>query len=333
MKVCVLGAGAIGSHLAARLGKAGREVSVVARGRQLEAIAERGLVVHTPQETMRLRPRAVSDARELGVQDGVIVTVKAPALPAMAPSLAHLIGPDTVVAFISNGVPWWYFGADEASAPARHALDPQGQLAAVTRQAQVLGGVVYSACTVTEPGVVQVASASSRLLLGHPEGLPSPRGEWLARSLSKGGVAAGVTGGIRSEVWAKWVANIGTGLIASLTDAQPNVFLQDPACESLVRDLVAQACRLAAAEGHPVDFPIEEQMQKWRQSHHLPSIAQDIQLGRPIEFDALYGVPLLLARRHGLELPLLASLSALVKARARQRGCLPAAAPVPIPTT
>lgn len=329
MKVCIFGSGAIGSHLAARLYTGGSDVSVVARGTHLEAILANGLMVQAPQETMHFRPRASSESHTLGVQDAVIVTVKAPALPAAIESLSHLIGPQTVVAFISNGIPWWYFQATQAGsteagsthAPARHLLDPERHIGRIVDPARMLGGVVYSACTVSAPGTVHVTSASSRIILGQPQGLPSADGEHLVQALRAGGVGATLAPDIRADVWAKWVANMGTGIIASLTGAEPRAFLRDPACETLVRAIVAEACRLSAAMGYPVNFPIEEQMGKWRQAHHLPSIAQDLGLGRPIELDALYGAPLLMREELGVELPLLQTLIPLLKARAKQLGC------------
>ncbi|HEY1410532.1 MAG TPA: 2-dehydropantoate 2-reductase N-terminal domain-containing protein, partial [Rhodopila sp.] len=164
MKICIYGAGAIGGHLAARLYKAGADVSVIARGPHLAAIKANGLTVHAVDGEHHAPVRAAADPAELGQQDAVFVTVKAPALPAVAASLKPLLGPDTSVAFVMNGIPWWYFdhlrGPHEGKSLPR--IDPGDALRRALGPGRAIGGVVYSASAVTEPGVVHVEQPKSR---------------------------------------------------------------------------------------------------------------------------------------------------------------------------
>lgn len=322
MKVCVFGAGAVGTHVAGRLAKGGAAVSVIARGPQLAALEANGLRVHAADGEIRARVAASADARALGRQDVVIVTVKAPALPSVAAGIGPLLGPDTAVAFVMNGIPWWYFqgtgGAEEAQRLPK--LDPGDALRRAVDPARVIGGVVYSACTITEPGVVHVENQRSRIVLGAPDGRPSERIEALAAILRSGGLAMDVTDRIRDAVWAKLLLNLGSGPLAVLTGCAPAQIFAEDACRIATRRILAEGAAIAAAMGCPVAPNAEGQIANGAKSHHKPSILQDLEGGRPMEIDALYGVPLDFARRHGVATPALDLLIAMVRARARQAG-------------
>ena len=322
MKVCVFGAGAIGTHVAGRLARGGATVSVVARGSQLAAIKENGVRVHAADGEIHARVAAEADAQGLGCQDMVIVTVKAPSLPSVAAGIGPLLGPDTAVAFAMNGIPWWYFlgagGAGEARRLCK--LDPDGALGDAVHPARVVGGVVYSACTITEPGVVYVENPRSRIVLGTPSGRPSERVEALAAVLRAGGLAIDVTDRIRDAVWAKLMLNLGSGPLAVLTGCAPAQIFAEDACRDATRRILAEGAAVAAAMGCPVEPNAEGQIANGAKSHHKPSILQDLEGGRPMEIDALYGVPLDFARMHGVATPTLDLLVAMVRARARQAG-------------
>lgn len=322
MKVCVFGAGAIGTHVAGRLAKGGATVSVVARGPQLAALRANGLRVHAADGEINARVAASADAQELGRQDVVVVTVKAPALPSVARGIGPLLGPDTAVAFVMNGIPWWWFqgtgGAGEGQRLPK--LDPGDALRDAVDPARVIGGVVYSACTVTEPGVVHVENQRSRIVLGAPDGRPSERIEALAALLRAGGLVMEVTGRIRDAVWAKLLLNLGSGPLAVLTGCAPAQIFAEDACRDATRRILAEGAAIAAALGCPVEPNAEGQIANGAKSHHKPSILQDLEQGRPMEIDALYGVPLDFARSHGVATPTLDLLIAMVRARARQAG-------------
>lgn len=322
MKVCVFGAGAIGTHVAGRLAKGGAVVSVIARGPQLAAIQARGLRVHAADGEIQARVAASADAAALGTQDVVVVTVKAPALPSVAAGIGPLLGPDTAVAFVMNGIPWWYFhgvgGPDEGQR--LQTLDPGDALREAVHPGRVIGGVVYSACTITEPGVVHVENPRSRIVLGAPDGRPSERIEALAALLRAGGLVMEVTDRIRDTVWAKLLLNLGSGPLAVLTGCAPAGIFAEDACRIATRRILAEGAAIAAAMGCPVEPNAEGQIAQGAKSHHKPSILQDLEQGRPMEVDALYGVPLEFARRHGVPTPTLDLLVALVRVRARQVG-------------
>ena len=190
--------------------------------------------------------------------------------------------------------------------------------------AQVVGGVVYSSCTITEPGVVHVENRRSRIVLGAPDGRPdgrlSGRIEALAAILRAGGLVIDVTGRIRDAVWAKLLLNLGSGPLAVLTGCAPAQIFAEDACRIATRRILAEGAAIAAAMGCPVEPNAEGQIANGAKSHHKPSILQDLEGGRPMEIDAIYGVPLDLARMHGVPTPTLDLLVAMVRARARQAG-------------
>lgn len=321
MKVCVFGAGAIGTHVAGRLAKGGAKVSVVARGSQLAAIEANGVRVRAADGEIHARVAASADAQGLGRQDLVVVTVKAPSLPSVAAGIGPLLGPDTAVVFAMNGIPWWYFQGGTAGEGRRlPKLDPGGALQEAVHPARVVGGVVYSACTITEPGVVHVENPRSRIVLGTPNGEPSERVETLAAILRAGGLAIDVTNRIRDAVWAKLLLNLGSGPLAVLTGCAPAQIFAEDACRVATRRVLAEGAAIAAAMGCPVEPNAEGQIANGAKSHHKPSILQDLEGGRPMEIDALFGVPLDFARTYGVATPTLDLLVAMVQARARQAG-------------
>lgn len=321
----MFGAGAIGGHLAGRLAKGGAEVSLIARGAHLAAIRARGLRVETPDEVMEAHVPATDDPAAFGPQDVVIVAVKAPALPSVAASIAPLLGPDTPVAFVMNGIPWWYWHAHGGAQDGRALplLDPGGALARAVGPRRVVGGVVYSACTVTAPGVVRVESSGGRLVLGEPDGAMSPRVEAMAAPLRAGGITVDVSPRIRDVVWGKLLLNLGSGPLGVLGAAAPRDFFAEPACREATRTVLAEAAALAAAMGCGVVPDVEGQIRQGARSGHKTSILQDLEAGRPMEIDALYTVPLQMAREAGVATPVLDLLAGLVRVRARAAGLYP----------
>ncbi|EFH10081.1 ketopantoate reductase family protein [Pseudoroseomonas cervicalis] len=306
MKICVFGAGAIGGHLAVRLAKGGAETSVVARGAQLDAIRRNGLAIEAPDGRFEARVAAGS-AAELGPQDAVIVTVKAPSLPQMAESIAPLLGPDTTVAFVMNGIPWWYFDRHGGALDGRRlpAVDPGDAVRNAIGVGRTLGGVVYSACTVTEPGVVKVEHANNRVILGEVDGSLSPRAQALADALSAGGVSGEVTPSIRREVWMKLMGNLAQGPFTILSRQGIGGTLADPAVRAAIKRAMQEAMAIAEALGQGFEFELEKRIAASSRLAHKPSILQDLELGRPMEIDALFRVPLELARLAGVETPTL----------------------------
>ena len=322
MKLCIFGAGAIGGHVAARAFKGGADVSVLARGASLAAIRANGLTVRAADGEVRFNPAASDDPEKLGPQDAVLVTVKAPGLAAVAATIAPLLGPETPVAFIINGIPWWYFLRHGGPLDGRRLprLDPGEALHSAVGPDRVIGGVVWSACTATAPGIVEVATRTNRLALGEPDGSISPRLQSLAALLTAGGLPTEASPDIRRTVWQKLVLNLCSTPMAVLAEAGPNLLYHEPACADAVRRIAAETEAMAAALGRPIAVDAEAQLAAGRNLAHLPSMAQDLRLGRPMEVAAMFDAPLELARLAGVETPTLDLLVALARLRAKAAG-------------
>jgi 2-dehydropantoate 2-reductase len=322
MRVCIYGAGAIGGHLVGRLARGGAEVSVVARGPQLDAIRARGLTVRAADAVIECRPHAAADPAELGPQDAVLVCTKITAYGAVAAGIAPLLGPDTPVAFIGNGIPWWYFdrhgGAQEGARVPE--ADPGDAMRDAVGSARTIGGVVYSACSVPEPGVIDVTSRTSKLLLGEPDGTRSDRALAIAAACKAGGLPCSVVPDIRTEVWAKLLNNLSNGPICLLTRQHMQASFADPVLREAAVRVVEEGLALAAAMGRPVPGAAEERVTLSADLPHKPSILQDQEAGRPMEIDPLFQAPLRLARERGVAMPTLALLVALVTEAATASG-------------
>jgi 2-dehydropantoate 2-reductase len=324
MKICVYGAGAIGGHIAARLAKGGGGVSLVARGAHLAAIQANGLTVHAHDGTHHSRPRASADPADLGRQDAVIVTVKAPALPSVAAGIAPLLREDTPVAFVMNGIPWWYF--DHHGGPhdgLRLAeADPGDAVRDAVGIARTIGGVVYSATEVIAPGVVKAEHGNIRVILGEPDGRVSERAQAISAVLAAGGMPSPVSPDIRFEVWAKLLGNLGTGPLCVLSGMGVRDSFADPVIRAAARRSAEEGQAIAHALGrHLPDTAVDRVAAN--NMLHKPSILQDLELGRPMEIDSLFVLPLKLARLVGVETPQLDLLVALMKQVARARGLYP----------
>lgn len=301
MKVCIFGAGAIGGHVAARLARGGAQVSVVARGASLAAIRAAGLTVTAPDGVFHAKVTASGQPAELGPQDAVLVTVKAPSLPAVAAALAPLLGPATKVAYVMNGIPWWYATPD-------------------AEVANTLGGVVWSACTVTAPGHIQVASEASRLVLGAPDGADCATAEVLAALLRQGGMGCQVVPDIRREVWLKLINNLTNGPLCLLSGADMRRTMAEPALQAASLLVLQEALAIAAAEGHDHAAGAEARLHRSWTLAHKPSILQDREAGRPMEIEALFEAPLAIAAARGVPAPTLAMLVALARLAINQEG-------------
>jgi 2-dehydropantoate 2-reductase len=326
VKICIFGAGAIGGYMAGFLGKSGADVSVVARGAHLKAIQENGLTVELPDgSSVQSRPRASDKPEAIGPQDAVLVTVKAPALPSVADAIGPLLGPDTLVAFLTNGIPWWYFlghgGPDDGrSLP---LLDPGDRLRTAIGKERVVGGVAWPASAVPSPGVIKIRGHSRGIILGMPDGSMSPRLEALADAFRKTEVPVTVTPKIRDFIWEKLAFNLSAGPMCVLTRSPVQATYEEPALVETSRRLMAEAQALIKAMGCDPDFDVERVVGVNAKLGHRPSILQDLMAGRSMEIDALYSVPLELAKTAGVSMPTLTMIAALIRVRAREEGLYP----------
>jgi 2-dehydropantoate 2-reductase len=323
MKICVYGVGAIGGHLLGRLAAKGdADVSAIARGDTLAALRAKGIRVETPRGEIAGRVQASDDPAKIGKQDAVVVAVKAPALPSVALGLPALVGPETSVAFVMNGIPWWYLQGVRGALEGQRLplLDPGDALLDTVGIARTIGGVIYGGCDAIAPGVVRVEAAQTRLILGHPDDRPSPGLDALAAALRADDFMVERSADIRRDVWAKLQVNISSGLFACLTDQSLREAYDEPLCQAAVRTLVDEVVALAAATGCTTGLNIDRLSGQIRGQQRKTSIALDLELRRPIEFDAMFGAPLALARLLNVPVPTFELLAGLLKLRAIAAG-------------
>ena len=320
-RFCVFGAGAIGSHLAARLAMAGKDVSVVARGDQLGAIINNGITLRADGKAVNMKVRASGNAVDLGRQDAVFVTVKAPAMPAAARSLAPLLSASTAVIFVVNGIPWWYLQSLKETHPGNIRLPKSVEMVAETIALErVIGSVILSPAQVIEPGVVVVQGAKSRLTIGEIRGLSTNRVSAIAEALQSGGLQTLVSQNIREAVWDKLITNLMTGPMSLLSRATYKDILRDPACRKAAVSIVQEVAAVARAFGCNPNDDAEVRLALVDKLPHKPSILQDLLLSRAMEVESLIDVPLALARVADVPVPTLELLGSLAIVSARSAG-------------
>ena len=325
MRFCIYGAGATGGVLGARLGAAGHEVSLIARGAHLAALRANGLRIIAGDDELLSQPLCTDDPAEAGAQDCVFVTAKAHGVPDVAARIAPLLGPDTPIVFTQNGIPWWYFhgvGGGHDGCRLR-SIDPDGRIAEMIDPARVIGGVIAMACRVVEPGVVR-HGAGDTLILGEPDGAMSERCRRLSATLEAAGFTAPVAPAIRDEIWAKLWGNVSFSQLAVLTGAGLTTLAGDPQTEALARTIMAETQSVAEALGASLPMTIDQRIaQTMRMGNHKTSILQDLEAGRPMEVDALVGSVIELGRLAGVATPVTELIYTLVRRRAIEAGCYP----------
>ncbi|MCO8145662.1 2-dehydropantoate 2-reductase [Rhodovulum tesquicola] len=324
MKICVFGAGAIGGYMGAKLAQAGAEVSLVARGPHLAAMKDRGLrLIEEETGTDVTVPVNASDnAADLGVQDYVVVTLKAHSVPPVVEKMKPLIGEHTTIVSGVNGVPWWYFhkigGPLEGTRLA--SVDPGDAQWNGFGPDRVLGCVVYPAAEVIEPGVVKHIEGN-RFSLGEPDGSKSERAVRLSEALAAAGLKAPVRPKLRDEIWVKLWGNLSFNPISALTHATLDVLCTDPGTRAVARNMMLEAQEIAEKLG--VKFPIDVDRRiegGAAVGAHRTSMLQDLDMSRPMEIDALVGSVQELGRVTGTPTPTIDAVLALVTLRARVAG-------------
>lgn len=322
MKICIFGAGAVGGHLAAKLAASGHDVSVVARGAHLEAMRDKGITLIHGRDTIRARVRTSNP----GLQDVVFVTLKANALGQFADAAAPLLGKDTGVVFAQNGIPWWYgigLAKNRPSPPDLSKLDPGEKLKRLLDKNQIIGGVVYSANEVREPGViVNHVPGNNMLVVGNADDANTPKIEMLRSVLGKADLYSPPTSDIRQAVWAKLVQNLSTAALCTLAGATVKEVRSDPELGELSKRLATEAREIA--RGHGIDLQGAPQRPGGGQSagaiSHKPSLLQDYERGRPMEVEALLVAVLQFARAANVAAPALETVVPLVVYKAAAKG-------------
>ncbi|GAB5447578.1 2-dehydropantoate 2-reductase [Gymnodinialimonas sp.] len=322
MKICIFGAGAIGGYMGAKLAEVGADVSLVARGPHLAAMKAKGLTLIEDGVRKTVSVTASDNPADLGVQDYVIVTLKAHSVPPVVPRMTPLIGPETTIVSGVNGVPWWYFhGLDGPFEGTRlQSVDPGDAQWDGFGPDRVLGCVVYPAAEVAEPGVINHIEGN-RFSLGEPDGSKSDRAVRLSKALMAAGLKAPVRPRLRDEIWVKLWGNLSFNPISALTHATLDVLCTDPGTRGVARAMMLEAQAVAEALG--VKFPIDVDRRidgGAAVGAHRTSMLQDLDAGRPMEIDALLGSVQELGRITGLATPTIDTVLALTQLRGRVAG-------------
>jgi 2-dehydropantoate 2-reductase len=323
MRIGVFGAGAIGGLMAVRLARAGAEVTVVARGPHLAAMRENGILLRSGGEEIMARPRCVSDAGEAGIQDFVVVTLKAHGLPGAAPQIARMMGPDSALVTGINGVPYWYFHGLDGAFRDRvvESVDPGGVISRALPPACAIGCVVYPAAEVVAPGVIE-HTYGDRLTLGEPDGARSARIEALSAALIGAAFKAPIRPRIRDDIWVKLWGNLAFNPVSALTGATLLRMTEEPALRALIRTMMLEGRAVAEALGVRFTIDVDRRIEGAAEvGAHKTSMLQDLERGRPMEIEALLGAVVELGGLVGHDMPTCRTVLALVRERARQAGC------------
>ncbi len=320
MRICIFGAGAVGSHFAVRLALAGHDVSCVMRGPHLAAVRARGLTLRVGDAEFPVRVKASDDPAALGPQDFVISTLKATGVGSLVTGLPPLLGDDTGVVFAQNGIPWWYdigLPSDHPPPPGLGFLDPGGALRSAVSRDRIIGGVIFSSNEVMAPGIVaNLSPERNMLLVGECDDRNSERIGRLRAALEGASIASQPVAKIRETIWSKLLTNMSMSVLCLLTGQTARAVRDDPALQDVIPRLLDEANGIAQS-----CFPgVKRVTRSGPAPDHKPSILQDYELGRAMEIDTLVRAPAAFARAAGLSTPMLDLMAALAIRQARDKG-------------
>ena len=320
MRICIFGAGAVGSHFAVRLAMAGHEVSCVMRGAHLGAVKANGLRLRVGAAEFTADIKASDDPAALGPQDVVISTLKATGLRSLVTGLPPLLREDTAVVFAQNGIPWWYdlgLPAEHPPPPDLGFLDPGGRLRAAVPMPRILGGVIFSSNEIIAPGVAANLSPDRNMLqIGECDDRATGRIERLRAALGSASIASPAVPRIREAIWSKLLTNMSMSVLCLLTGQTARAVRDDDALREVVPRLLDEANAIAQS-----CYPEVRRVTRTGPApDHKPSILQDYELGRAMEIDVLVKAPAAFARAAGLSTPMLDLLAGLAIRQARDKG-------------
>lgn len=322
LRTTVVGAGAIGGLIAAALVRAGHSVTVLARGKTLDAIRAEGIrIVDEARETVAL-VAAEDDASVPGVQDFVVIALKAQALPAIAASLTPLVGPDTIIVAAMNGLPWWFLTGLSGPVEAHciEAVDPGGIVSAALPPAQSIGCVVHLSSSTDAPGVIR-RGRGNQLIVGAPQPVLSVQAETFAAALQEGGFEVSVSEQIRTEIWVKLWGNMNMNPLSALTGSTADRLLDDPLTHALVLRMMEEADAIGACLGLSTGMAAPDRVALTRKlGAFRTSMLQDFEAGRPLEIGPILGVFPELGRKFHVPTPFCDAVLGLLRQRAANSG-------------
>ncbi len=326
MKICIVGAGAIGGMLGVRLALSGNDVTLILRGANLEAVRQNGLrlIEEDGKELLAQPIKATSVIAEAGVQDVVILALKAHQVAAVAADLPALMHADTRIITMQNGIPWWYFhklpgelGQRYQGTPVK-AVDPDGIIAQHIPVDRVIGSVVYPASEVIRPGVIKVIEGN-RFTLGEIDGSDTPSIRAISEAFKAAGFKAPISNDIRSEIWVKLWGNLSFNPISALTHATLEDICVFPATRELAANMMREAQTIGEKLGVQFKVSLEKRINGAQAvGQHKTSMLQDVELGRPIELEALVGSVIELGRITETPTPYIDAVYALASLLAKK---------------
>ena len=322
MKICIYGAGAIGGYMGASLAEAGCDVSLIARGEHKQAIHDQGLTLIIDGQGRNYKIPVSDNPADFGPQDYVIITLKAHSVPHIVDQLPALFHEDTTVVSAVNGVPWWYFYelGGKYKDMRLETVDPGGRQWDVIGPERIIGSVVYPACEMPGPGVIEHISGN-KFSLGEPSGEKTDRVLALSKALQESGLRAPVKTKIRDEIWVKLWGNLSLNPISALTSETLETICKTPETRQVARNMMLEAQAIGEELGVRFVVNVEKRIEGAQAiGAHKTSMLQDLERGRPMEIDALVSAVQELGQLTGKPTPTIDTVLALVKLRARQAG-------------
>jgi 2-dehydropantoate 2-reductase len=319
MRICIYGAGSVGGLIGGMLAEGGHDVSLVARGEHLKALKSNGLTLETGGRTIHHRLRASDRPADLGVQDYVILTVKAPSLPSVVRDIPPLLGPNTPVVAAMNGIPWWFFQGIGGPHDGRRlqSVDPDGALATGIEPRRTIGCVLHIACSVPKPGVIRHTSGNL-YIIGEPNGGPSERCQQLVDSFNASGLKAELSPRIQQAVWAKYLGNLTLGSLSAITGGTLSGLSIDPGTRNICAKIMAEAIAAGAKFDLDPGMTIEERIELGAKlGPFKPSLRQDYEKRRPMEIDTFLSAVIEMAKLVDVPTPTIDTIRSLVVHKAR----------------
>jgi 2-dehydropantoate 2-reductase len=325
MKFAVLGAGAIGAYVGAALCRGGADVTLIARGAHLQAMARRGVRVESPRGDFAARPRVTGDIAAVADADVVFVALKAYSLPAIAPQLGRLLAPGSAAIWAQNGIPWWYFQslpqADGAAGglTGLENIDPGGVIAESISPEHNVGCVVFCSTEIVAPGIIRHIEGT-RFTLGEPDGSDSQRIRTISAAFTAGGLRAPVESRLRDQIWLKLVGNVAFNPITALTGATLGQLGTLPEMRDLLRAVFEECAAVAARLGITFPVSLDRRLEAGLAvGDHKTSMLQDLEAGKRLELECMTGAIVELAGKLGVEVPHTSTVHACVKLLDRLR--------------
>ena len=325
MRFAVLGAGAIGAYVGAALSRGGSDVTLIARGPHLQAMATRGVRVLSPRGNFTAHPKVTGDMDAVAEADVVFVALKAYSLTEIAPRLGRLLAPGAAAIWAQNGVPWWYFQSLQAPAglTGLESVDPGGVIVSSVGPEHNVGCVVYCSTEITEPGVIRHVEGT-RFTLGEPDGSDSERCRQISAAFAAGGLRAPVEARLRDQIWLKLIGNVAFNPITALTGATLGELGTLPEMRELLRAIFTECAAVAASLKITFPVSLDRRLEAGLAvGDHKTSMLQDLEAGKRLELDCMTGAIVELAERLDVDVPHVRTVHACGKLLDLRRSGLP----------